>query len=201
MSGSVVSLLQYYKYPIIFPLATFEGPVVSLAVGFLVRVGVFKFLLAYLVMITGDIIPDSLFYFIGYYGNEAKVAKKYLSKSKFFSNHFPAVERLWLEHPVKIMFFGKLAYGMALPFLITAGMTKIPYKRFIKIAFPITLLQYFVLMVVGYYLGSLYGGATKYVEWFYFVFALVVVVFMLVYLVKFARRNIAKIEKEAELGK
>ncbi len=198
-NSTLISLLSVYKYPIIFPLATFEGPVVALVVGFLVSTGLFSFWPAYFVMILGDLIPDSMFYLIGFYGNGTKVAKRYLSKSEFFSNHFPAVRRLWEEHPVKTMFFGKLAYGMALPFLITAGMTKMPFKKFFRITFPITLFQYGALMFIGDRLGSLYGTANKYIEWFYFGLAVLVVIFIFIYLIRFARNKVTNIEKEANL--
>ncbi|HYV33785.1 MAG TPA: hypothetical protein VE973_02975, partial [Candidatus Limnocylindria bacterium] len=130
---SALLLLLKYKYAVIFPLAAFEGPVVSLVVGFLVYSGVLNFWLALIILILGDIIPDTLFYFIGYFGQQSPFIQKHFLKADFFKNHFSLVKKLWQEHPAKTMFFGKLALGMALPFLVSAGIVKLPYKKFISL--------------------------------------------------------------------
>ncbi|MDB5259316.1 MAG: hypothetical protein JWO73_524 [Candidatus Taylorbacteria bacterium] len=197
---TALALLLKYKYAVLFPLAAFEGPVISLVVGFLVHAGTFNFLIAYGILILGDLIPDTIFYCIGYYGNQTKVAQKYFAKSKFFREHFTVIEKLWKEHGRKTMFFGKLAYGLALPFLVSAGMAKMPYKKFISYAVPITLFQYGVIMGIGYGLGSSYALASGYIKYAYFGIAVLVAIFILAYifLTKYARRKIIAMEQDGE---
>jgi membrane protein DedA with SNARE-associated domain len=156
MHGSIISLLTTYRYVILFPIAALEGPVVSLAAGFLIHTGVFRFWPAYIVLMFGDIVPDSIYYFIGYYGRDRSYTKKLIAGSKFFTKNIKKVEILWKKHGLATMFFGKLAYGLALPFLVSAGMSRVPFKRFIRYALPITLFQYALFIGIGYSSGGLY---------------------------------------------
>lgn len=199
MHIDIVSLLTNYKYLILVPLAAFEGPIVALAVGFLVHMGKLSFFPAYIIMLFGDIIPDSIYYYIGYSGLNAKWTQKVLNRSSFFQKHFDVVHRLWNEHTWATMFFGKLAYGMALPFLISAGMVKMPYKKFITRAIPITLFQYGTLMFIGYSSGGLYTAAIKYVHAAYYILAILVLIIATIYFFvsKYAKRKMIALEKES----
>ena len=105
-------------------------------VGFLIYNHTLNFWPAFIILLIGDIIPDSIFYYIGYHGGKTGMVKKYVLDNELFKDHLNVIEKLWQEHPKKTMFFGKLAYGMALPFLISAGVVKMPYKKFITSAIP-----------------------------------------------------------------
>ena len=188
---SLVLLLTKYGYFILFPLAAFEGPMVSLAVGFFVSLGYLKFLPAYVILLLGDLIPDTIYYYIGRFGSKRKIMEKYGSRLNL-------MEKLWLEHGKKTMFLSKLAYGLSTPFLISAGLVKMPLKRFVSYAFPVTVFQYAAIMAIGYYLGSSYQLAAKFIDYTGIIIAIVFVIFIAVYVffVKYARRQIEKMEKE-----
>ena len=149
----IPAILTYLS---LFPLAAVEGPVVALFVGFLCSTGVLNPLPAYGVLLLGDLIPDTIYFYIGRLGHRTSLIHTYASKSKLFTEHFPTIELLWKRHPVKTMFFSKLAYGLSTPFLISAGMVQMNYRRFFELAFPVTILQYLILMTLGWYLGSSY---------------------------------------------
>ncbi len=184
-------LLTKYGYFILFPLAAIEGPIVSLVVGFLIYLGYFKFLPAYVILLLGDLIPDTIYYYIGRFGNKRKIMEKYGSRLNL-------LERLWREHGKKTMFFSKLAYSLSVPFLISAGLVNMPLKRFISYALPVTVFQYAAIMAIGYYLGSSYQLAAKYIDSAGIIIAIIFVIFiaMYVFFVKYARRQIEKMEKE-----
>ena len=187
----MVLLLTKYGYFILFPLAAIEGPIVSLVVGFFVRLGYFAFLPAYGILILGDLIPDTIYYYIGRFGNKRKIMEKYGSRLNL-------VEKLWREHGKKTMFLSKLAYGLSTAFLISAGLVNMPLKRFISYTLPITILQYGAIMAIGYYLGSSYQLAAKYIDYAGIIIAVIFVIFITGYIffIKYARRQIEKMEKE-----
>lgn len=198
---TLISLILQYRYLVLFPLAAFEGPVISLIVGFLVSVGQFDFLPAYAVLLLGDIIPDTFYYYIGRLGDKKNLVRKYASKKGIISQNIPLLKKLWHDHGKKTMFLGKLAYGLSTPFLISAGLVKMPYKKFISYAVPVSFFQYFVLLTAGYYLGSSYQAAEKYFKIGGYVFAGLLIVFVIAYVIfiKYARRSIVKLEKEEEV--
>jgi membrane protein DedA with SNARE-associated domain len=147
-----LALILQFKYLILFPLAAFEGPVVSLIAGFLVYTGQLNPYIAFVVLILGDVIPDSVYYFIGRFGN----AKNLHSKVRVISNNFKRIETMWSEHGKKTMFLGKLAYGLSHFFLISAGLVKMPFRKFVAYAVLVTFFQFGILMALGYYLGGSY---------------------------------------------
>ncbi len=193
----LISLLTSYKYFSLFFLAIFEGPIVSFGAGFLIHVGILSLWPSYLILILGDIIPDTFFYFIGYWGGNTKFARKLVSRSSFFNKHFNLTEKLWTEHGRVTMFFSKLVYGMALPFLVSAGMVKMPFKKFIFYAIPVSIFQYGIIMFIGYGLGKLYVVG-RYVNLAYFIMAGLAVAVVVAYIAisKYARRKIIFIEKQ-----
>ena len=200
---NVISLILTYRYLILFPLACIEGPILALVVGFLVHLGYFDVIPAFLLMCAGDFFPDITYYYIGYFGHKKNFLEKYGSKSRFVYNNFPTIEKLWHEHTFKTMFLSKLAYGLSTILLITAGLSKMTFKKFVLYAFPITLFQYMVIMSLGYFLGYSYTYATKYIELVGIVLALVLVAFIFGYIriQKMAKKEFEKLERLEEQGK
>ena len=197
----LLPLLLKYRYLVLLPLSIMEGPIVALVAGFLVYANIFDFWIAYAVLLVGDIIPDSLFYCIGHYGRHIPWLEQRLERSKFF-RHLELVENLWERHGRKMMFFGKLAYGLGLPFLASAGAVKVPFRRFISYAVPVTLFQYAVIMFIGYAMGNSFALADSYVHFTYLLMAVFVVVFGVGYfaVARLARRKLDEMEREDEKG-
>jgi len=196
----MLALIIHYRYLILFPLAAFEGPFVSVIVGFLLHLGYVSFLPSYFILIMGDVIPDSIYFYIGKYGNHKNVVEKYSKKLKGIAANFDIIEKLWREHPRKTMFFSKLAYGLSIPFLISAGLVGMSYRTFIEYTIPATLFQYGVLMAVGYYLGKSYALAEKYIKYGGLLIGGVLVIFVIIYIIslKYARKQIIDMETETK---
>lgn len=197
---TVLNLLIAYKYWLLFPLAALEGPVVALLAGFLVYLGYLSFLPAYLLLLLGDLIPDTVYYYLGRYGDQKQLLQKYGAKHDFIIKNFNLVDNLWRDHGRKTMFLSKLAYGLSTIFLISAGLVKMPFKKFFSYAFPITVFQYGVIMLAGYYLGHSYALAEKYIAAGAYVVAGVLVIFIAGYILatKYAGQAITKLEREEE---
>jgi len=74
----IFNFLLQYRYLALFPLACIEGPILALVVGFMVHLGYFSFIPAYFIMVLGDFVPDSVYYFIGRFGDKEKLIKAIL---------------------------------------------------------------------------------------------------------------------------
>jgi len=192
---------QILIYVILFPLALFEGPVLALLVGFLVRFGYLELFAAYGIMVAGDFFPDSLYYYIGHFAHKKgwveRLSKKFTSKASFILDNQSVLNKLWSNHGKKMMLFSKQAYGLSTVLLISAGLTSMSYRRFLKYAFPITLAQYIVFISVGYFLGSSYAAAGPYIIYARWILAGVAVLFIVAYIFvqKRVRDNFMKMEK------
>ncbi|MBI2610143.1 hypothetical protein HYW53_03115 [Candidatus Giovannonibacteria bacterium] len=194
----ILALPVYYRYLAILPIAMLEGPMISVASGFLVSFGILNPFLIYAVLVLGDVLPDIAYYFIGRFGKNRKFFINYVSRHDTLARHLALAEKLWRGHPGKTMLFTKLAYGLSTPLLISAGFTNMSPKKFISKAFPVTLGQHLVTMSIGYYLGESYEIASKYLEGAGYLAAGIVLIFALAYLIlqKYAARQIRKMEEK-----
>lgn len=161
---TIIQLLIHYRYIILFPLAAFEGPIIAFVVGILVSAEYFNPFIAYAILLCGDIIPDSIYYFIGRHGERKTFVARYGAKVGITEKRFDIIKKLWHRHGFKTMFVSKLAYGLSTPFLVAAGFAGIPTRKFYEYALPVTIAQYAILMALGFYFGNSYALITQYIQ-------------------------------------
>jgi membrane protein DedA with SNARE-associated domain len=142
------------------PLAIIEGPIVSVAAGFLTTHGVFNPLLVFLVMVAGDIIGDGIFYFIGYKGKKLfhyfKINEEKIEKAKIY----------FQENHKKAIAASKIMWGIGTAGLIAAGALHISYKRYFKTCALYSLGQSFVMIFLGIFFGQAYLMIGKYFNYY-----------------------------------
>lgn len=153
----ILEWLAAYKYLFVFLLAVVEGPVIMTVSGFFLRLGHFDFFPLYLTLMAGDLFADALWYTVGYYGAHPLV-RKY---GRFLSINEGLLEKTrakFTEHQNKILFLSKITmgFGFALLILITAGMMRIPFKKYIAFNALGQLVWTTFLLGVGYAFGNLY---------------------------------------------
>ena len=163
--SSALNLILTYKYLILFPLAVIEGPFLCILLGYLVYAQYINAYITFFVVLAADIFPDIFYYHLGKTKGRKLLEGKFFSKSKYTAQNIKVLEYLWLKHTKKTMFFGKLAYGIALPIIITAGIAQLPLKRFVIASLPVGIFQIGVLMLIGYHLGTSYTVAEQYIKY------------------------------------
>lgn len=152
----LMHLLIEYRYWILFPLACFEGPIIGFIAGVLIAAGYFNPIIVFGILLMGDVIPDVSYYLIGRFGNRRGMMERLAGKIGIRPDHFEMVRKLWFNHTTRTMFITKFAYGLSTPLLITAGLVKLPFNRFWTNTVPLSILQYSVLLTLGYFLGNYY---------------------------------------------
>ncbi len=146
-----------YKYAAFYVGAILEGPILMTMAGFMVRMGYVEFWPVFLALIVGDLTADLGWYALGRW-TQRKFVKRF---GKFFSvdeQMLARTEKLFHRHHVNILFFSKITmgFGFAIPILMTAGMARIPLKKFILLnSFGQAVWTGF-LMAVGYFFGNVY---------------------------------------------
>lgn len=202
MTSVLIGSILTYKYFIIFPLSLIEGNTVALIAGFFVSMGKLDFTLAYIAILLADLIPDFILYNIGAYGNKNKFLLKYGPKLGLSSNPENSLKYLWSNHGEKILISCKLAYGMAIPLLISAGLVKYPFKKYMTYCTIVSGLKVFIVLIIGYYFGSSYKAADEYIHVFYWVatIAIIIMVVIYIYFTKKISKKIKELEKEGEIS-
>lgn len=154
----ITQLILQYRYWILIPLSFIEGPVVAFVAGTLASVGYFNMYFLAALFFVRDVGLDGVYYAIGHFGGRTNFAKRMLNKIGITTDHLEHVRILWEKRPFWTMFIGKLSYGIASAFIVVAGMVKMPLGIFFKYGIIVAILQYGVLLFVGYFLGASMGG-------------------------------------------
>lgn len=148
--------ISHYKYFIIFPLAVVEGPVIAVISGLMVASGYLGMTVAYLVLVLGDIVGDSIYYFVGRKGARffVKIFGRFAGVD---TDHFIALENHFKKHAGKTIFFSKTqALGGAI--LAAAGASKMSYWKFLLYNILGSSIKIMALVVLGYYFGKSYNN-------------------------------------------
>ncbi len=155
-------LLLAYRYFIFVPLTIIEGPIATVLAGFLVTLGYMDIFLVYTLALLGDFIGDSLLYgfgrwgknFIRKYGHYIGAGKEKLDKAKTF----------FAQKHTRAVVMSKLFHGVGSTGLVAAGVLAIPYRRFIRTCFMVTVAQSAVFLFVGIVFGHAYESISHYLD-------------------------------------
>ena len=159
-----VRQLVHFRYAIFIPLAIFEGTTVAFLSGVLVGVGVFNPWIAYSVLIVGDVIPDSIWYWAGRHIQKRDLLNRFGRHIGLTESRLQFLLNLWRKHPSKTVVLSKLAYGMGAPMMTAAGYAQVSWKRFYGTAVPTSAIQYGILMLLGAGAHTSYRAILPYVH-------------------------------------
>jgi membrane protein DedA with SNARE-associated domain len=158
----LIGFIQQYGYWILYPLMVIEGPVITLVGGGLSALGVLRIEIVFLLSVIGDLTMDIGLYYIGLYGN--KRLRRWIAKHKKLELKRKQVRKFFKNHGGKIIFFVKISSGLCYITFITAGMIRMPLKRFLFFSLIGGILWSGVLVTLGYFYGHLYQEISGKIE-------------------------------------
>lgn len=181
------------KYGLLFIIAVVEGPLITILAGWLSFLGHLSTWLAYIVVLFGELIADTLYYALGYYGRE-KVFRwfpKTLGKSKDKIEKF---EKMLHAHAGKTLLITKLTHVGGIPTLIAAGAVRVPFLKFSLYNTIATIPKISALFIIGYFFGSAAGKINHYFEYGGTILTILVVIFFINYffLIPFTKKKFRK---------
>lgn len=148
---------HYLVYAIIIVLACAEGPILSMIFGVLIKLGLFGFIPIYAALMIGDLLGDIGWYYIGRRYGHAFIRRfgKYFSISE---ESVAKVTRVFHRYKHHILFLSKISngFGFALVTLMTAGMIRIPFAKYIAVNLVGQFVWTGLLLGVGYFFGEVY---------------------------------------------
>lgn len=167
---TVLGIIIAYKYWMFVPLALMVGgPMVALLSGLLTSLGYLEILPTYGMLILCDLIPDTIYYMLGRHTNLKSFLERFGKRIGITEKSFVKIEQLWRTHTFKAMLFSKWAYGFSMPLLMSAGLARLPFRRYVGFTLSITMAQYIVLFVIGFYFGSSYKVLIHSIQYFEYV--------------------------------
>jgi membrane protein DedA with SNARE-associated domain len=144
-------------YAVIIMTSFVEGPILALLCGVFYRLGFFHIVPIYFALMSGDLIGDCFWYWIGY-----RFGHRFIQRfGRYFSIHeknVNKVETIFHTHKDSILLISKLTMGLgfALVTLVTAGLVRIPFKRYLTMNVLGQFIWTGLLLTLGYVFGNLY---------------------------------------------
>jgi membrane protein DedA with SNARE-associated domain len=189
---NIYALILTYKYSILFPLAIFEGPIITIIAGFLVTLGILNPYFVYLLIVLSDVVGDSIIYSVGYAGGAwvlrakkfFRIADEKLTKAKVFFD----------THHHKTLIFSKVFHGIGIAGLLSAGILRIKYGRYVLVCAGVSVIQSAILLILGIMFGHLYVQIEKYLNFFAASIS-VIVAFAILVLVLYKTRQLSVLGK------
>jgi membrane-associated protein len=157
----VLHAIFFSPYTLLFPAVALEGPISTVIAGFLTAQGVMLFSVVSAVVIAADVAGDILHYAIGRWGRHSFLERwgKYVGVT---SERLYKIERHFVNHSGKTILLSKIAHGVGAVFLVGAGMSKMPFRKFALYSIAGTIPKSIVLLLVGYYFGQAIQGFRHY---------------------------------------
>jgi len=193
-SATIIAWLIAYRYGILLFLIAVEGPLVTMAAGFLSAHGYMNIWLVYIICVVGDVISDFVYFGIGYWGR-SKIVSKYGHFLHISLAHVEKLERLFERHTGKTLVISKITHVAGVPFIIAAGLAKVKYYKFLFYDLIATVPKTLIFLLLGYYFGKAFDTFNNYL-WYGTLISLFLLLLYIIgyfYLGKYSDKNIDKI--------
>jgi len=138
----------------------------------------------------GDLTGDVMLYYVGYrYG--VSVISKVKKWFGLTEERINKAKELFHNHKYKILFISKLTngFGFAIPVLVTAGIVRIPFWKFIRTNIAGQLFWSAGLLALGYFFGGLYDSIHSVLGKSFLIGAVLIIGVIAYHYIKGVRKN------------
>lgn len=151
-----------HGYWFMFIVAVIEGPILGIICGLLIRLGYFHFWPIYLILMSGDLVGDILWYQIGRHGMH-RFIKRFGHLLSLDEKNVDIITRTFKKHETKTLVISKMTagFGFSLLTLMTAGSIGVPFKKYMTINFLGQLFWSGFVITIGYFFGQFYQTIDK----------------------------------------
>lgn len=150
-------LLIRYGYIVLVPAVIVTGPLAALLAGVFSRLDFFNPFVAYVCLVLGAMLGDMMWYFLGRRYGEP-FTKRFGHYVGLTHEHIVSAKELFTKYHSPIILLTKVTnvFGLMIPVLFTAGISRIPFGRFFVLNLLGESIFSGVLITLGYYFSDLY---------------------------------------------
>lgn len=157
-----LQLLQDHGLLLLFPLATVEGPIITVLAAYLARLGHLNLALIYVIVVAADLFGDGIVYWIGRLGH-GSIPERWRSRLGLDRQRQAALEEHFHASGGRTLIIGKLTHAAGLFVLFAAGSARMPFGRFMLYNAIGTLPKSLFFLILGYTLGAAYTSIDSWI--------------------------------------
>ncbi len=156
--------LGFWKYLILAILTIFEGPISTLLASAAASIGLMNPALVFLSAAAGNLAGDTGWFLLGRLGKIEWIAR--LAKRVGLpSSYLERLEREMRRNAPAFLFFAKLFNSLIIPALVTAGLSRVPWRRWFPPVLAAEILWTGSLVLIGYFSVQALGNIEKGLPW------------------------------------
>jgi membrane-associated protein len=142
--------LGRWTYILLFFLVAIEGPIAILLASAAASAGLMRPVIVFFTAATANLTADSLWWLLGYLGKVEWILH-FGRRLGIRESVIEQFKRTMIKHATRVLFLAKLTQSFGIPALITAGLLRIPWKRWIPYLILPEALWTGSLVLIGYY--------------------------------------------------
>ena len=175
-----------WNYLLLSVLMIWQGPIASVFGGAAASAGLLKPGLVFLVGVAGNLTADIVWYTLGRRGNVERLFERGILGGH--RRHFLKLRRGMQLHGTKALLMAKLSFGLAVPTLVAAGLSRVSWRKWFPVVFIGETIFTGTLVLIGYYATE----AIKQVEQGLHLFLAVMTLLFIVAIIWFVPRYLRK---------
>jgi membrane protein DedA with SNARE-associated domain len=148
LQHGTVPPLGYWNYLVLMVFVILQGPTAALLSGAGVSAGIFNLYLAGLASVIGSLFADIFWYQVGLLGKLERYYKQRKNKRQQLVELFYNGMQ---KHYLKVLLFGKLSIGLAIPAVIAAGLCRVEWRRWFPIVIVGEILFTAMMIALGFF--------------------------------------------------
>ncbi|HUZ12276.1 MAG TPA: VTT domain-containing protein [Caulobacteraceae bacterium] len=150
--------LLHDPYPVIALVSLIEGAAIAIAAGVGFALGYIDPYFAFAIILAGVFVQDVVYYHLGRWAATQQRVRDFATRTKLLRENVLTLEAAWRKEMFLVLLLAKFAYGIYVPFVVSAGMSEAPFWKFIGLSMAISAPTIVMWMGVGYGMTHLYGS-------------------------------------------
>lgn len=171
--------LGIWTYILLAALVAVEGPIATLLGAAAASAGLMRPWSVFFAAATGNLVADSLWYSLGYMGRIEWLFHfgKRLGLRRDLLEH---LKHNMEKHATKVLFLAKLTVSFVIPSLITAGLLRLPLRRWFPALIAAETIWTGSLVLIGYYATEAIKRVEQGVEYAVLAASIIFVAFLII---------------------
>jgi membrane protein DedA with SNARE-associated domain len=156
--------LGIWTYFLLAALVAVEGPVATLLGAAAASAGLMRPGWVFVAAAAGNLSADSFWYMLGYLG-KIELLVRFGQRLGIRPDLLERLQKGMQDHAARILFVAKLTLSFIIPSLISAGLMKVPWRRWFPAVFGGEMFWTGALVLIGFYATEVIKSAEKGVEY------------------------------------
>lgn len=158
MTGQpILEFIQAHSLVWLFVIAIFEGPIVTVAAGWLGRLGAVDLAAAFAVLVLADLVGDMGLYLIGRSGL-GRIPAGLRRWMRITDDNVGRLAQHFRDRGGRTLVLGKITHSLGFAVLVAAGVGRMSVPTFLGYNLLGTMPKTLFLLTVGFILGHAFGA-------------------------------------------